>query len=44
MECMELRVKDIDFESNQIIISDGQRKRQDYISAPQKSKNPWFSI
>ncbi len=40
MECMELRVKDIDFESNQIIVRDGKGNKDRITLLPLKIKEP----
>ncbi len=40
MECVRLRVKDIEFEMNQIVVRDGKGKKDRVTVLPEKVKKP----
>ena len=39
-ECLQLRVQDIDFETNQIIVRDGKSSKDGLTMVPQRAKAP----
>ncbi len=44
IECCHLRVKDIDFAKNQIVVRAGKENKDRYTMLPAQSKPPWPGI